>query len=96
MPIYAYANYAMGPLQVGLSFRVEPPTAFLYVLVSVLVYAFGFQLPCWMVYSLRGLNHWGLHHCSLLQLTYGKHVCNPQMFIGPHQECTEWLLPLLL
>ena len=40
MPLQAYADYAMGPLQEGFSFRVEPPTIFLYVLVSGIVYAF--------------------------------------------------------
>ena len=28
MPLQAYANYAMGPSQVGISFAVEPPTIF--------------------------------------------------------------------
>ena len=47
MPLQAYANYAMGLPQVGFSFRVEPPTVCIFIsLVSVLVYAFCFQVPC--------------------------------------------------
>ena len=47
MPLQAYAKYAMGPPQI-VSFRVEPCTMFLYVLVSDLVYAFYFQVSCCM------------------------------------------------
>ena len=55
MPLQAYANYAMGSPQVGLFFRGEPPIV-LYItcLVSVLVSAFYFQVPCWMPYSSLG------------------------------------------
>ena len=52
MPFQAYANYALGPLQVHSFFRVEPPTVFVFIcLVSVMVYAFCFLVPCWMPYS---------------------------------------------
>ena len=50
MPPQAYANYAMGPVQVSFSLRVEPPTNCLYMYVSVMVYAFCFKVPCWMPY----------------------------------------------
>ena len=40
--LQSYTKYAMGPLQVSFSFRVDLPTTFLYVLVSVLVNAFCF------------------------------------------------------
>ena len=51
MPLQAYANYDMGPLQVGFSFRVEPPTILYFIcLVSALEYALCFQLPYWMLY----------------------------------------------
>ena len=42
----------MGSPQVGFFFRAEPPTI-LYItyLVSVLMSAFYFQVPCWMPYS---------------------------------------------
>ena len=46
MPLQAHANYAMASLQVGFSFRVESPT-FLYVLVSVLMYAFYIRCHPW-------------------------------------------------
>ena len=52
MPLLAYANYAMGSPQVGFFFRVEPPTVlYIICLVSVLVSAFYFQVPSWMLYS---------------------------------------------
>ena len=40
MPPQAYANCAMGPLQVHFSIRVEPPTdSYVMCLVSVMVFA---------------------------------------------------------
>ena len=43
MSLLVYANYAMGSLQVGFFFRVEPPTIlYIICLVSVLVSAFYF------------------------------------------------------
>ena len=58
VPLLAYANYAMGSPQVGFFFRIEPPTI-LYItcLVSILVSAFYFQVPSWMLYSPIGVNH---------------------------------------
>ena len=53
IPLQAYANYVLGPPQVGFSFTVEPPTIFT-CFVSVLVSAFCFQMPCWMLYSPMG------------------------------------------
>ena len=47
MLLQAYANYATGPPQVGISFRVELSTILFFIcLVYVLVYAFSFQVPC--------------------------------------------------
>ena len=43
----------MGPLEVGFSFSWASHQC-LYVLVSVIVYAFCFQVPCWMPYSPMG------------------------------------------
>ena len=55
MPLQAYASYALGPLQVGaFSESCLPPFIFLYVFVSAVVYAFCFQVPCWMPYSSMG------------------------------------------
>ena len=55
VPLLAYANYAMGSPQVGFFFRVEPPTVlYIIYLVSILVSAFYFQVPNWMLYSPRG------------------------------------------
>ena len=50
MPPQAHGSYARGPLQVCFSFRTEAPTDCLYMLVSVLVYAFCFQVPHWVLY----------------------------------------------
>ena len=42
----------MGSPQTGFFFRVEPPTVlYIICLVSVLVSAFYFQVPCWMPYQ---------------------------------------------
>ena len=55
MPLQGYANYAMGSPQVGFFYRVEPPTIlYIICLVSALVSAFYFQVPCWMPYSPMG------------------------------------------
>ena len=44
IPLLAYANYAMGSLQVGFFFRVEPPTILhIICLVSILLSAFYFR-----------------------------------------------------
>ena len=97
MPLWAYNNYAMGSPQVGFFFIVEPQTIlYIICLVSVVVSAFYFQVPYWMPYSPLGLNHWGLHHWNPLEFTHGRHMWNLVMVIGPHQVCTEWLLPPLL
>ena len=54
VPPPAYANYAMGS-QVGFFFRVDPPIVlYIICLVSVLVSAFYFQVPSWMLYSSMG------------------------------------------
>ena len=59
MSLQACANYTMGSPQVGFFFRVEPPTILCIIcLVSVLVSAFYFQVPCWMPYPPLELNHW--------------------------------------
>ena len=55
MPLQACANYAMGSPQVDFFFRVEPPTILCIIcLVSLLVSASYFQVPCWMPYPPLG------------------------------------------
>ena len=54
MPLQACANYAMGSPQVASFFRVEPPIVLSICLMSVLVFAFYFQVPCWMPYPPLG------------------------------------------
>ena len=95
MPLQAYANYAMGTSQVDFIFRVEPPTILYGIcLVSVLVSAFYFQLPCWMPYSSLGAQPLGFAPLQPLGV-YKWHMCNLVMVISPHQVCTEWLHPPL-
>ena len=49
MPSEVYANYAMGPLQVSVSFRFKPPNDFLcHMLVSAMVFALCLQVPMWL------------------------------------------------
>ena len=46
MPSQAYISFFMGPLQVGFSFRVQPPNnSYIMCLVCVVVFAFCFQVP---------------------------------------------------
>ena len=95
MLFQAYANYAMGPPQVGFSFRVEPPTILYFYMIAV---CFGvcflfFRCHAGCHIHLWGLKHWGLHHCNPLELIHGRQTCNLAMVIGPHQVCIEWLLP---
>ena len=97
MPLQAYAYYTMGPPQVGFPFRVEPPTIlyfYVWYLFWCMLSAFRCHAGCHI--HLWGINHWHLHNCKLLELTHGRHMCNLAMASGPHQVCTEWLLPPLL
>ena len=61
IPSQAYANYAMGPLQVSFSFRVEPPLIS-YVMCWYLVWCFlsAFRFLCVCQIHQWGLNHWDL------------------------------------
>ena len=53
MPSQVYANYVMGPPQVTLSFRAEPPINFI-MLVSAMVSTLYFQVHIWLLCSLVG------------------------------------------
>ena len=59
VPFQADANYAIGPPHVSVSFRVEYLTTFLYMFVSVMVYAFSFQVPMWVPFSHHGVQPLG-------------------------------------
>ena len=96
MSLQAYANYAMGSAQVGFFFRVEPPMIlYIICLVPVLVSTFYFRCHTGCHIHPWGLTCWGLHVCNPLELTQGRHMCKLVIVIGPHQVCTEWLLPPL-
>ena len=87
-PVQSYANYAMGPLQVGFSFRVEPPTIS-FICVGFLLWCMFSTFRC---HAGCFTNLWGLNHCSPMKSTHGRHMCNLVIAIGRHQECTAWLL----
>ena len=76
---------------------LEPPTVlYIICLVSVHVSAFYFLGAILdYIFTPGDSTIWGLHHCNPLELTHGRHMCNLGMGIGPHQVCTEWLLPPL-
>ena len=83
-------------LHVGFFFRVEPPTiCLLYVWCLFWCLLSTFRCPAGCHIHSWGLNHWGLHHCSPMEFTYGRHMCNQVVVIGSQQVCTEWLLPPL-
>ena len=51
----AYAYYAMGPLWVGFTFRVGPPTNSYFIYsMSIVVFALCFHVPMWLPCSPRG------------------------------------------
>ena len=90
VPSQAYAHYAMGPPQVSFSFRVEPPNDSLcHMLLSVMVFAFCFQVPKWLPCSLMRFNHWGLQCHNPSEFTLGRHTCLLMIVCGPCQECTK-------
>ena len=97
MPSQVYANYAMVPPQVSFSFRVESSIDFLcHVLVSVIIFAFCFQVPMLLPCSVVGVNPLGFQHCNPSEHTLGRHICLLLMACSPCQQCNEWLLlPLL-
>ena len=84
MPCQAYASYAMGPPQAHYSFRFEHPIGSLcHVLVSVLVFAFYFQVPMWLSCSPMGDQLWGLRHHNPSEYTFGRHI---------YQNCSGWYI----
>ena len=97
MPLQAYANYAMGSPQVGFFFRVEPPTVlYIIFLVSILVSAFYFQVPCWMSYSPLGAQPLGFAPLQPLGVYLWQAYVQPGDGHWPTPSMhTEWLLPPL-
>ena len=92
MPLQAYA---MGPPQVGFSFRFECPTIFICVAVCSCV---CFVLSGAMQVAIFTFGDSAVEVCTIearWSLPMAD-VCNLVMVISPHQECTEWLLPPLL
>ena len=70
MPSQAYANYAMGPLQVSILFQIWASHWFIcHMLVSVMLFAFCFQVSMSLPCSLMGLKCWGLQHSKHLEYT---------------------------
>ena len=57
IPVQAYANYAMGPLQVGFSFVVESPTFFYMCLCLLWCMLSAFRCHSGCLTHLWGLKH---------------------------------------
>ena len=86
-----------GSPQVGFIFRVEYPSVlYIICLVYVLMSAFYFQVPCWMPYSSWGAQPLGFAPLQPFGVYLWHPYVQPGLVIGPHQACTEWLLPPLL
>ena len=84
MPLQAYGNCAIGPLQVGFSFIVEPPTICIFIcLVSVLMYAFMLS-GAMLILTYGGSTIGVCTIATLWSLPHGSHMCNLVMVIGPH------------
>ena len=75
------------------SFRTELPNdSYIMCLVSVMVFAFWFQVAMWLPCLSMGAQPLGLHHHNPSEFTLGRHICLQVMVCGPCQECTLWLL----
>ena len=76
MPSQAYADRAMGPLQVGFLFQ---SLAFHQFICHVLVSCYGvcFLLSGTHVTAMftERSSHWSLQHCISLEYTLGRHMC---------------------
>ena len=97
MPFQADANYTIGLPEVSFSFRVESPTSSsFHILVSVMEFAFCFQVSMWLTYSAMGVKVLGLQHCNPSEYTLARYMCIMTMSVAHTQECTDWLpFPLL-
>ena len=86
-----YANYTMDPLQVFFSFSESPNDSYVTCMVSVMLFAFCFQLLMQLP-----LNHRGdepLRFATLQpEFTLCKDMYLLVMGCAPDKECTEWLL----
>ena len=60
MPSQAYASYAMCPLQVNFSFRVEHLPVYVMYWYQLWCLPSAFRFPCGYCVHLWGLKHWGL------------------------------------
>ena len=58
MPSKAYANFALGPPQVNFLFQTRTSHDFL-MLLSVMVFAFCFQVPMWLLWTPMGIQPLG-------------------------------------
>ena len=67
VPSQVCAIYAMGPPQVSFHFRVEPSNnSYMICLVSIVVFAFCFQIPMWMPCSPKGAQPLGFTSLQLI------------------------------
>ena len=92
---HVYANCAIGPPQVSFLFQSWAFHWFACcVLVSVMVFAFCFQVLMWPPCSSVGAQPLGFVTPQPLALGYtlGRHMCLLVMECFQCRECTEWLL----
>ena len=95
IPSQAYAHYAMGPPQVSFLIQSWASHWFIMFHIDVMVFAFCFRLTRGCYVHQWGLDHWDLQ-CSTLWRIPLADMCFWAMVHGPYQECSKWLLLLLL
>ena len=94
MPLQGYANCAMDPEQIVSLLELTLPLFCIFIcLVSVLVYAFCFQVPCWMLYLPMGAQALGFAPLQPFGAYPWQAYVQPGDHHCPHQVFTEWLLP---
>ena len=64
MPLQTFTNYAMGPPQVGFSFRVEPPS----ILYFYMFHVFWCMLSAFRCHAGCFIHQWGLNHLGFALL----------------------------
>ena len=96
IPSQAYANYAMGPLQVSFLFQSRAFNQFILSCVGI-CYGVCFLLTDSLLaagFTNGGSTIWACNTKTLQSISRPMYL--PDMVHGTHQECNEWLLlPLL-
>ena len=88
-----YANVAMDSSLVCFSFRVEPPSTILILVLCCLLSLLGSDFIT--IYTKGRLNYLGFHHCKPLEHTNSRHICLFMLLLGPCQLHQLTALPIL-